>query len=48
MAEVVKTNAGAASLCVLVVHSISIILFQQFLPLHSYPLNVLDDQNIPK
>ena len=48
MAEVVKTNAGAASLCVLVGHSISIILFQQFLPLHSYPLNVSDDQNTPK
>ena len=48
MAEVVKTNAGAASFCVLIVSSFSIIIFHQFLPLHTCPLNVLDDQNTPK
>ena len=47
MAEVVKTNAGTASFCVLVVLSFSICFFNHFLPLHSDPLIVLDDQKTP-
>ena len=48
MAEVVKTNAGAAPFCVLVVSSSSIFLFHHYLPLHSDPLVVLDDPSTPK
>ena len=48
MAEVVKTNAGDAPSCVLVVGSFSIFLFHPFLPLHSDPLVVLDDLSTPK
>ena len=49
MAEVVITNAGAGSFCVLIVlSSFSILLFHNFIPLHSDPLIVLDDQKTPK
>ena len=48
IAEVVTTNAGVASFCELVVLGFTICFLNHFLPFHSDPLIVLDDQKSPK